>query len=214
MKYYRLQLSGKLSEIGIFPQVNKGVFVSTWDSDKSILKVFLRPIDDEKIEIPELILNDNAKWTDMISVSFVDFKLVISSKLKEIIHSSNYSGIQFFKTSIHIVSNIQKDLWLLNPFETRNEYIDFENSIIKCGVNYDFTYCKVSSNYELKELISKGRNENRNYIIDKIALKPNIIKEDFFILDNVAGGICYVVSESLKTRIENAGCTGIEYVTL
>lgn len=204
-------MSTKIKEIGVFPQCNKGIFVSTWDSEKSILKAFMTQIEDTEIEIPEFVLNPKAILTDLISASFLHFKLLLSSRIKEIIENTGYSGIQFFKTRVHSGRNVESNYWILNPFEFRNNYIDFDNTIIKCRIKSEVSFLKVKTNDQLSELVGKSISTNANYVIDKLSLNPDNLKEDFFILDYVSGGIGYFISERLRKEITNSKCTGIEY---
>lgn len=53
-------------------------------------------------------------------------------------------------------------------------------------------------------------NKEEIVTIDNILLKDDI-KDDFFILRHVEGGIKYIVSENLKQEIEEEGCSGIEF---
>ena len=212
MKYYRLAESVKRKVIGTYPQVNNGVFKTTWDSEHSILIVFKEKIISTNIEIPQLILNNKAKLTDVLSVSFISFQLVTSEKLKKLIESTNYNGVQYFKTSVLLKDNISQDVWILNPFEFRNNYIDFQSSIIKCSDGAGVSFLNVDSQAAFDALCrSNGKEERKIYVINEVSLDKSIIKEDFFLLDGVSGGIGYFFSEKLKSKIEEAGCTGIDF---
>lgn len=213
MKYFRLENSTSLKEIGTYPQCNNGKFVSTWNSEHSLLPVFKEKITDSRIEVPEFVLNGRANQTDLISASFVSFKLVISNMLKDLIDANHYEGIQFFKTALHCRDGTIMNYWILNPFGFMNEYIDFSQSIIKCRPPQpeSISFLKVADRDGYNCLYENGKKERRIYIIDEPKLYTDKINEEFFLLEGVAGGIGYYVSETLKNEITEAGCTGIAF---
>lgn len=210
MKYFRLLESTNLKEIGKFPQCS-GKFVSNWNSNNSLVLVFKKKVASNNIEIPEFILNDKAKRTDLLSTSFLDFMLAISTKLKKLIESKNYEGVQFFKSALHCKNAIAEEYWILNPFGFRNEYIDFNSSTIKRSDSQGVSYLKVKDRSEFDGLVEGGKQENKIHVVSAPKLYSDKIKEDFFLLDGVDGGIGYYVSEAFKNEITEAGCTGIAF---
>ena len=214
MRYFKIEHSTNLKVIGEFPQVNKGIFKSKWDSPNSILIVHNEKVDNSNVEIPDLILNQGANLTDVLSVVFVDFKLIVSKEFKMLIESKNYSGVEYFKTTVYTKETKTYEYWFLNPFAFRNYYINFQSSFIKEINKSATTYIKVANQAELDTLCLQGRREHKTYSISKLSLFTQNINEDFFLLSGVSGGVGYYVSENLKCEIENLEITGIEFLEI
>ncbi len=216
MKYFQLLESLKLGEIGKYPQVNNGKFISTWDSGKSLVIVYKKKVDEFNIEIPEIILNNKSKLTDLISTSFLNPKLVISSRVKSILEFQNYEGVQYFNTLIHWNESKIKDYWITNPYGFQNKYIDFSHSEIKCvdKINGECKIINVPDLETFKNIKQTERSFDKIYTIDKVVLKGDILSENFFLLEGVSGAIGYYISENIKYEIEKLGCTGIDFLEI
>ena len=213
MKYYRLEYSIDLKEIGAFPQIQSGKYVSAWDAKHSLVLVHKKKVNDRLIEVPEVMLERKAKETDMVSSSILSFMLFISNKLKNLIEAKKYPGVQFFKTILHRKDGMGVEYWIVNPFLFRNEYIDFGHTPIERRSPYPETssIIKVADKLEFERLFQDGRKIRTNHIIKTPSLYTEKINEDFFLLENVDGGVGYYVSESFKEEIMDAGCTGIRF---
>lgn len=212
MKYFRIQHSTNLKEIGKFSQCDNGIFVSTWNSPNSLLSFFMKKADNENLEVPEFYIDRKAKVTDLLSVSFVSFKLVISTKVKNLIEEFKYDGIQFFRSALHSDSEVvNKEYWILNPYGFRNEFIHFPLSTIECRLKVDISYHEVNDIVEFNQFMEDSKKESKICVIDKLTLNKAKINEEFFLLQGVSGGIGYFVSENLKNKMIKAGCSGIEF---
>lgn len=205
-------MSVNLKEIGKFPQVQSGIFKSTWNAPNSLLVGGPKKINNPDIEVPELAMHRKAKSTDLLSTSFIDFKLTISDRLKKLIEAKNYDGIQFFPTILYKGDGTQEKYWILHPFGFRNDYINFSSSTIKCVQGIETSYMKVENMAQFNLLTENQIKERKMHIIDTVSLYEAKIKEDFFLLEWVSGGIGYYVSEALKNEIEKAGCTGMQFI--
>ncbi|MCA6450107.1 MAG: hypothetical protein IM587_07890 [Chitinophagaceae bacterium] len=209
MKFYRIIESTNLSEVGKYPQCS-GKFLNTWDSKKSLVLVFKKKVDIDSIEIPEFNLVNKAKQTDLLSTSFLDFMLVVSPRLKNLLCVKNNRDVQFFRSIIH-GRNASDECWIVNPFSFRNEYLDYSRSMIKCSNPKGSSYLRVKDQREFEQLIQNGRKNGSIYVIISPKIYLDKVKEDFFLLDGVAGGIGYYVSETVRKEIDDAGFTGITF---
>ncbi len=63
---------------------------------------------------------------------------------------------------------------------------------------------------EFEEYLEMARKKVEIITVQKMFLKEDIIKKDFFVLRYSFGGM-FFVSEKLKEEIETAECTGIEF---
>ena len=217
MKYFSIQNSLDEKIMGTLPQVKE----VKHNCNVLIDPHFIDKFPFEKIEIEPIlsnpILHPKAKKTDLIDTGGMGFSfgsLFMSNRLKEIIENSNHFGIQFFKTSLY-QKNVQDiTYWQTHIYDIPYDYYDFAKT----------------------KIILKDRDENRKVIkkeleinskddflnitrflkypkmvnLKNIEFKPEMNLDYFFpryLEDNNLG----VVSEKLKNRIEEKGCTGIEF---
>lgn len=209
MNFYRVMESTNLNEVGKYPQCS-GKFLTTWDSPKSLASVFKKKIDSNNIEIPEFNLVNKARQTDLLSTNFLDLMLVVSPRFKDLLNLKNNKDLQFFRSIIH-GNKTSAECWIINPFSFKNDYIDYRASIIKCSDSTGSSYLRVMNQREFEQLIESGRKNGKIYVISSPKLYLDNVKEDFFLLDGVAGGIGYYVSENLKKEMDHTGFTGITF---
>lgn len=223
MIYYRLYHSINENEIGKFTQVDDAV-VPTSVNDINYISRLLFEKANEKTLLPKGILASKAKKTDLISSGFMGFnsRLFVSSKLNNLLSGSNSKGVQSLKTSLIVKKKKEEEYWLINPYLSDLDFIDFNVS--------SFGFTDAMGNTILEEIKFKSSSDFiRAYNDNKIsAIKnpyPNhrpllitnvVFREDsklnFFSLASVLyGGIGFYVSEKLKNEIEEAGCTGIVF---
>ena len=189
-----------------------------WDEPR-----FIGNIRDGKIDFQPYLLDielfASAKANELIMDGGpVSGKLIVSGKLKSILEESRTTGMQFF--NIHIIKNneIFDNYWLLHMYESNQEFIEYSKSKIiyqEKSDDFEISYLVneknviINSQDDFEELIKKSRQNDELIWIEKIALsKPN---EIFFTLKYINGGWGYFVSETLKQKIEDAGCTGMEF---
>ncbi|CAA7196976.1 imm11 family protein [Chryseobacterium potabilaquae] len=218
MKYYLITESQRKKDFGeSFPQSQKAIHYDR-DSPNHIennfgIKIEFKPI----ISCP--IVNKKARITDLIgSVSNLG-NLQISTKLKSVIEKYTGKGIQYFRNTVLHNEQEYTDYWLLHPYQFDHEYIDFQNSMIKYKKKADdyktsrktnIVFLSLNTLQEFEGYKEKARKKLETITIEKLFLKENVIKKDFFALRYVFGGMFYV-SEKLKKEIENQGCTGLEF---
>lgn len=214
MKYYSIQHSLDKKIMGNDPQVKEVIYHCSVNNEPRFIGKF--HFEEIKVEpiIANPVLYSKSKLTDLIYLWNIGFNYVklISGKLKSILEKQRTSGLQFIQCSVFKDGVEYSDYWLLNMFESNNEFIDFEKSKIIVGVKKDEggTYQKteiVSSVSEFDSLVEFHKQKMEIVKAENIYLKDDITK-DFFMLKN---SIKYMVSEKLKQEIEDAGCTGIEF---
>lgn len=215
MDYYVIRPSRDIKAIGHYPQT-KSVKQNcdVWNEPKFIEHIHFQKIDFEPITA-NAVLFDSSKITDVIDVVGMGFtkKLLISGKLKSLLESYRKTGLQFFASDVVYKTKYIKDYWVLNVYEIDMEFIDFKHSKIALrkkrpegGTYLENVEIKSLSNFY--EELGKKKGQ---LLIEKIMIAENI-SQDFFTLLHVEGGVKYIVSEELKSKIEAIGCTGIEFM--
>lgn len=182
------------------------------DNPSFLNNIFFQRINFEPTT-PIAILHKKATVTDLISNVNAggNYHLLMSEKLKNILHKVRTEGLQFFKSRI-IKDNITyENYWSLNMYETNNNFIDFQKTTIRYRIydpnkinDLEFTSVADCEAYE-KWLSTKNMFDE--VTLHKVYIKEGVT-EDFFM---IKFSVKFVVSERLKKEIEDAGCTGIEF---
>ena len=213
MKVFRVRNSVEPKVIGSkkFPQVRdaKGDFnVQSFNHIGNSL-FFLNQINVEPI-LPELVLWDSSKATDLISSSFsgTGYGLICSNKLKEIIEKVAHRSIQFFEITLHHKVNIF-NYWYLHPFKANNEFIDYKESEI--WEEKSFLKVRRREFSDVDSFIGEVKQVKYPYPLNIVKYSLKKVLPDFFILTFIEGGIGFFVSENIKNEIESAGCSGIVF---
>lgn len=216
MTYYSIQHSLDVSIMGHYPQVKEVLYhCDIWNDPR-----FIGKFPFQEIKIPPIIANPilhpKSELTDLIYLWDVGFSftLLVSSKLKNILEEQRKSGVQYIQCSVFQNGIEYQDYWLLNMFETDNDFIEFSKSKISVdeqkvgGGTIKKEVIGINSLHDFDKLIEKHREKMEVVNIDNPSLKPSITS-NFFLLKYP---VKYVVSGSLKNQIESAGCTGIEFM--
>jgi hypothetical protein len=219
MNFYQIKHSLNNKIVGIYPQVEEAVYhCDVWNDPRFVDRVNFMKTDFEPITA-DAILRKKAKLTDFISASNMGFtlKLLFSEKLKGIIQKNRRSGLQFYQTRLIYKDEYVHDYWVLNPYQIDMQHIDFKSSEVFLMEN---TFTKVEQlsvssiedfNNEKEKISKKGYPFSIR--IDNIKITKDT-SVDFFVLLDVPGGAAYIVSEKLKDEMEEAGCTGIEFMPI
>ncbi len=216
MKYYKIGESIDGKEIGTYPQIQE----ANYNFDPFEDKQFIDNLEYKKINfLPKFAigkLHKKAKLTNLLSAVPMGFssKLLINSKLKEILASRNNENYQIFNNPILVDNVVNTNYWLLNPTNFNYENINFKESEI-------YLLKDLFTKVEILEIKSPQDLINEQKRIDKLGypFQLHIEKlvfddrktEDFVIIDNTHGGIGYFVSERLKKDIEDKGISGIKF---
>lgn len=209
--YYYLNESLDKKIVGHYFQ-SQSVQNFVMDNPRYLTNNYFKKFDFEPIT-PIAILHKKAKVTDLVSNvnAGSGYQLLISDKLKNILHKSRTDGLQFFKSSIVKEDITHTNYWSLNMYETNNNFIDFQKTTIRYRIydpnkinDLEFTSVADCEAYE-KWLSTKNMFDE--VTLHKVYIKEGVT-EDFFM---IKFSVKFVVSERLKKEIEDAGCTGIEF---
>jgi hypothetical protein len=211
MKYYSINYStGK--EIGrTFPQSERSIHHS---SDEILLPYLWKKNSEipENIIFPVPILVNSAKITDLISHSgFYSFSLLISQKLKSLLLENSIISDLFQFETIVKTKNGDLKYWGIVPLYSRDEFIDFSNTIIQLQkVDLSEKYIVPVKNFEEYKAFLK-KELGINYIkILKISFNE-VEKPDFFCINHINLSNGFIVSENLKNKILDSKFTGITF---
>ncbi len=220
MKYFQIHNSCNFKEIGFAPQVHSAlVEYNIYEKNSSYNLNISKSSTETLWPIPKL--SNKAKITDLISTSFMGLsQFVMSDKLKNIILKGNVNGIEFIETKLITKKETLENFWIINPFELHFDFLNFENTefVFKNRINYEIMKrIKFSSLKDFLSTLDDNKNNaienNANFEplqIDKIVF-TSMTNADFFCIDRVYSGIGYYVSEDLKNKIAEQGCTGLVF---
>lgn len=222
MKYYFLKNTLDTKIKGFYPQVKDvKYYCHVWDTPNFMGNIYFKKFPNDVI-LATPILDEKSNLTDLIEIWHVGFNLnlLLSGKLKNIIDKYIDTRTGEFINCPIIKNGIEyPDYWIFNGYSFNQKYIDFQNSLIKYEKHADdfetsyetkMIFLSVGNSEEFENYVSIAQEKAEIITIEKLILNENIIKEDFFMLRYVFGGI-HFVSEKLKQEIEDADCTGIEF---
>ncbi|WP_298248304.1 hypothetical protein [uncultured Christiangramia sp.] len=219
MKYFEIRNSLNVKEIGKYPQVETAKNnCHIWDDPKFIERFEFDRIDSEVIT-SNAILHKRAKITDLVSAYIIGFslKLLMSSKLKNILEQHSNSKFQFFRAPIIYKNEYYENYWIMHSHTFSFNYIDFEKSNFvlrkrKLGGGTFLENIEIRTIDEFKKVLNCDLKSKRiKFFCNNVILKSTI-GEDFFSLRHVSGGFKHFVSEKLKVEIDKQNCTGIEFI--
>jgi hypothetical protein len=217
MKYYRLKESIDPTVIGkIYPQTEP-YYPTNIEHPEYIFNAFkdFSKIDRNVIIPFAKLRKKSAKISDVMNCTGFgfSFRMLISDRLKTILENSNHLGCQFLPTKIYSFSGEEEfTYWLTNSFIFFPEYVDFKNSEIWLSravqTPKEKIYCDSFEQFEWE----KKRHAPAPVQIGNFSINSGIVEYDFFAINEVTNIIAHCVSEDLKNKIEEAGCTGFEFV--
>ena len=213
MKYYKLNFSSNLKEIGKFPQ-SEDCIIGDVQQDFIPWEGKI----DFDFKLPEPILEKKAKQTSYIVVVAISKFLVIDDEFLSFLRLFNIGNYQEWK--INTWQNKQLidkyNLFLINNTK-QDKYIDFSKSEFyskKLG-DWDNSSAQqpVSVN-DYDEYVSEKERLRKDKLMlleKKVYLDLSKATEDMFRIVNAPPG-GYFVSERLKNAIEESGFTGMEFI--
>ncbi len=168
-----------------------------------------------------ILLEYHAKRTDILSVVAINSNCAIlaSPRLFDLIQTF---PTEEYETTPARVEHRKKEYvyYLLRfPFHS-NQFVDYKHSKFRISgdqtptgmepVEIDTyeTYCEIQERLN-QEDAGKPANQRRNVCIELLYLDTNRIDLHLFRLYKLSFG--FIVSEALKTAIENAGLTGMQF---
>tara|TARA_R110000868_G_scaffold367410_2_gene630383 strand:+ start:2532 stop:3221 length:690 start_codon:yes stop_codon:yes gene_type:complete len=222
MKYYSLQNSANKKILGKHDPYKKVIHTVSVNDSIHLGKHFLGLVNYVP-EIPILELKSEAKILDlMIGPSAIGFtnKLIVSSKLKEILKENNVNDIQFFE--INLIQNNKniEGYSVMHPIKENLDSIDFNNSEIFISSSIQpIEKVNIKSVLHFKQLREELQTNGYNgrsiafLFIEKLILKKEI-ERNLIYLNHLRNYGPFLVSEKLKNEIEKNNCTGIEFLPL
>ncbi len=222
MNYYFLKNALSVIAKGHYPQVKDvKYYCHIWDTPSFMGNIHFKKFPDDVI-LATPILDKKANLTDLIEIWHVGFNLnlLISGKLKKILEKYIGKNKGEFINCPIIKNDVEfSDYWIFNGYNFNQEFIDFQNSLIKYEKQTDdfdttfetkMVFLSIGNLKEFEEYIKVAQEKTELITIEKLALNENKITEDFFMLRYVFSGM-YFISDKLKQEIEEAECTGIEF---
>jgi hypothetical protein len=216
MKYFRIQHSTNIKEVGIFPQCTDAKnFTEIQEFGFGYFDKISNPF-----LLPQPILRNKAKLTDLLNVVPVSSPvfLVLSDDLLNFITPRINVGYQRWKLTSHSQGEIITKYNLFhisNPSE--RQLIDFKNSefILKNNKTKEEEKVSLSNYNEFHENWMKFIYSNHSMEIKSLTIDFQRFTNDVFrIIQLYFLGIGYYVSEKLKNEILNKGFTGIHFTPL
>lgn len=214
-RYFRVGHSTNEQEIGLtFPQSQKARIVGLVDGPRALSKQAIgKPLSSDVL-LPEPEVHRKAIVTDLISCVATGIRLILSPALKSIFEKySSPDNIEFVPVTVW-KNNKKLQYWLSNPLTFKMDAIDYAASEIWVA---DFGFSKQEKLHIQDKTTyldtAKSLQRPKALLISIVKLREDTTT-DFFLLEDVNGGIGYYVSETLKGEIENAGCTGISFVEI
>lgn len=210
MQFFRISYSDDSNVIGAtFPQSQKANHPVSVDDTLHLWNHSIGMSFRDAI-LPELIMHPKAKLTDLISSATTGARLVFSQKLKDLLDSSINISMGELRP-IKVLHKKQVALyWIFNPIKYQVDLIDFDRSkiwLLKSGVEVQQQFFINSRDF----LDKVGNIHYPEQILIKKLYINELANKDFFTLNYLNDGLGYFVSESLKDKIQNVGCTGIEF---
>ncbi|MCF2488012.1 imm11 family protein [Dyadobacter sp. CY347] len=221
MKYYALTYSLNPKLCGPFPQVED---TSSTGNENSIENFDLKFIATDVL-VPQVSIYNRAKPTDIISGVSAEFmsNLLVSGKLKNILDKYSPEAFQYFKTVVGHRGSVYDDYWFVHPTRESLESVDFFKSQVIKAPFFELQEGKGITEEVLSVIDADGFIQERarnqrdctnldEYIrIANLALLDSDETPQFLYLRFVEGAFAYIVSETLKQQIIDAGCFGVEF---
>jgi len=210
MQYFRISYSDNSNVIGAtFPQSQKANHPVSVDDPLHLWNHSIGMPCRDAI-LPELIMHPKAKLTDLISSSTTGARLVFSQRLKDLLDSAIDTGMAEFLSIKVLHEGKTESYWMLNPVGFQLDVVDFERSeiwLLKSGAEQKQQFFADYTAF-LEKIVNTSYPEQM--LIKRLEIKP-IIEKDFFAINYLKDGLVYFVSETIKNKILNAGCTGIDF---
>ncbi|MCU0420647.1 MAG: hypothetical protein MUC38_13420 [Cyclobacteriaceae bacterium] len=208
MKYYTIGFTDELSIIGAYPQVTKedGYNLSSFDSYWNV----------SWDKIPDFApsyhvkINDNAKPTNLLRGLSGFYGFTVDLALKSLLIKFNLPPSKFYP--IHVTYHGKNlEYYWFHFVNSLLDYIDYNGTTFELFEKSPFKLLRkinVSSVTELHEL-QEGLTFERGIRLKVLTLKNDFPKYDIISLWNITP--LFLVSESLKTALEESGLNGFTF---
>jgi hypothetical protein len=220
MNYYKIVCSTEINVIGIFDQVQHFHSVPFGEEERYHLhkKIPYMGELDFKLKIPNLKLEQKAKFTDFLNVIPYTHKLLtISEKLIHLLGSFNSDIFDIFETSVIRGETNVPYFAIYFPFLRDQEYIDWGNTTFDSIHQYNYGSPAINvakfKNFDEYFIGLKVAFSKKQYLYPtKLILNKPAINKDIFRLTGFNHDL--IISERLKDAFEANNITGRRYINV
>ncbi len=217
MIYYILKSALDSKIVGKYPQVERAKHhCHVYSDDRFIDKFLLKKIEIDPIT-SNAILESQAKPTDLISAGIIGFhrKLLISTRLKELILKFRKNGLQFFNSNLIHRNKVINGYWVMNMYEADMNSLNFDKSIIVRGINIfdDLEQLDISTfkQFQMKTSRIEEMGYPNRWSLKRFTISADCNK-DFLMIYRSFQNPLFVVSEKFREEIEKCEYTGLEFM--
>lgn len=215
MKYFKLDSSSRIKDVGDFPQIQKfknGYDYGRRESCSQISRYFFGKKPDIEIDFDGLELSKKAKLTDNLSASYLNelTGLLVSKNLYDFFSSLRTAEYLIYSTSIYQNGSIlSKDYKYLHYIRSYPEMINYAASAFflnHSDVNYKNIQINSFAEYD-------HENEKSRYIIKakKLVSRKEMANEfDVLRIGLVVNAHTYI-TDGIKDEMVAKGFTGMTY---
>lgn len=218
MKYYKINYSTNLEDIGAFPQIQKMSKKYNYDAPNSIYQLShsVRSFPDFTPDLETLVVDSKSKITDILSVAMLPSNgFLVNSKIRTIFQNVNLPAHKYYDAKVKFKANVIKDYKWAHIISDYTDYVCYKNSEFYIYDYFDDTFIsKIKSidKEELKAIKEKVISENE---FETIVAKKIILKKEFYKLEMDLFKISefdhdFYVSEKLMDLLEHNTITGFE----
>ncbi|RPD96683.1 hypothetical protein EGM88_10005 [Aureibaculum marinum] len=213
MKYYYLSVSIDFKEVGIYPQS------TSFNEIGSVQEYglgFNAPIN--SIKLPELILDNKAKLTNLISVTYINrsvFLILDHSFISMLKSNDSINDFQYWNLKVLKKNSTINNYYLFHlSYPSDIDIIDFEKSTFE--LSNDNLGSGIKKRFEdyidYKKEWDKTINLGNTLKFEKIFLDFRKMNSDLIRILNIDSMfIGYYISEPLKKAIEKERFTGLVF---
>jgi hypothetical protein len=216
MTFYQVCESIDVGATGNYPQV-EAIFNPHLSKTEEIASIYpvsgrfakTTPLPKFAMTSPDVVL------TDLLSFDAgpLSNKLLVSERLgQHLMTSSVHRGIQFLVVQIAGSTGAAQRYYLCHPYKYFLDYVNFERSEVRSCLDWVIgERLSCPSQDFFSQLCSC--HPPGNVVLFKPAIN-NQVAADLFCLSHYYGGKGFIVSSRLKTILEKAAFTGIDFMSV
>ncbi|MEZ4971618.1 MAG: hypothetical protein R2814_18495 [Flavobacteriaceae bacterium] len=221
MKYYKLDFSLNVDEVGKYPQIETMYNLGDIEKVDNYPMAYKQSID-FIWDIPQPILYRQSKLTTLLSggifSSFI--LLVFRTSFVRFLERFNLGEYRSWPIKVHYKGQIFKEYSLFHiSYPSDEQYVDYASSEFLIGTSEDWQNPDIRkpvkvegyANYQSLMEVLKENENNARIRCNKLIFDFTGTDIDMFRLIDIPFGEGYYVSERLKTAIEEQGFTGMAF---
>ncbi|GAL73810.1 MULTISPECIES: hypothetical protein [Nonlabens] len=219
--YFIIYENCRRKNFGRYPQIKDYIYKSKINSGKFIDLWIGKEVPNNIIlEKAELLLNDNSNLTHgLVPLGAIGFTgaLVINNELKFLFKEHYIYGINFLPLNVYHKGVLLDNYNISHISKFDDDLIDFEKTqFSKTHGSYPNRVTEIidiNSKAEFYNEKAKYSNpaDNTYILIDKFRINENFNDIDLFALQHVFGGIKFIISEKLKSAMDELGVVCYNY---